>query len=64
MEDYAKMYFKLFNDITEVIQTLQNIQQEAEEMFLSLEPKIKAEQSSCTYIDMGMPISRKKDIVR
>jgi len=35
MEDYAKMYFKLFNDITNVIRELQNIQKEAEEMFLS-----------------------------
>ncbi len=35
MEDYKKMYYELFNKITDVIETLKKIQQEAEEIYLS-----------------------------
>ena len=31
MEDYKKMYFELFNKITDTIESLKKIQQEAEE---------------------------------
>ncbi len=30
MEDYKKMYYELFNKITDVIENLKKIQQEAE----------------------------------
>ena len=35
MEDYKKMYYELFNKITDVIENLKKIQQEAEEVYLS-----------------------------
>ncbi len=35
MEDYKTMYYELFNKITDVIDTLTKIQQEAEETFIS-----------------------------
>ncbi len=35
MEDYKKMYYELFNKITDVIETLTKIQQETEETFIS-----------------------------
>ena len=35
MEDYKKMYYELFNKITDTIETLKKIQQEAEEAFIS-----------------------------
>ena len=35
MEDYKKMYYELFNKITDVIENLKKIQQEAEEIYLS-----------------------------
>ncbi len=35
MEDYKKMYYELFNKITDVIENLKRIQQEAEEIYLS-----------------------------
>ena len=35
MEDYKEMYYKLFNKISDVIEQLQDIQAEAEEMFVN-----------------------------
>ena len=35
MEDYKKMYYELFNKITDVIENLKKIQEEAEEIYLS-----------------------------
>ncbi len=35
MEDYKKMYYELFNKITDAIENLKKIQQEAEEIYLS-----------------------------
>ena len=35
MEDYKKMYFELFNKITDTIETLKKIQQESEETFIT-----------------------------
>lgn len=35
MEDYKSMYYKLFNQITDVIEKLKDIQSEAEEMYIS-----------------------------
>ena len=34
MENYREMYAKLFNKITDVIKELQDIQKEAEEMYI------------------------------
>lgn len=42
MPDYAKMYHKLFNAMTDAIVVLQRAQQEVEEMYLSAkEPEIR-----------------------
>ena len=35
MENYSKMYYYLFNRITDLIEQMKVIQQEAEEMYLS-----------------------------
>lgn len=35
MSDYKQMYYKLFNRITEIIEELKEIQQQAEEMYIS-----------------------------
>ncbi len=35
MEDYKKLYFELFNKITDTIENLKKIQQEAEEKFIA-----------------------------
>jgi hypothetical protein len=35
MDCYQKMYYKLFNKVTDVIGELQKVQRETEEMFLS-----------------------------
>ena len=35
MEDYKKLYFELFNKITDTIENLKKIQREAEEIFIS-----------------------------
>jgi hypothetical protein len=35
MPDYKKMYYELFNKITDVIENLKKIQQEAEESYMS-----------------------------
>ena len=35
MEDYKKMYFELFNKITDTIENLKKIQQESEETFIT-----------------------------
>lgn len=40
MADYKKMYFLLFNKITDTITELQDIQQKAEEMCITHEGKI------------------------
>lgn len=34
MKDYKKMYYMLFNEITEIIERLKYIQQKAEEVFI------------------------------
>ncbi len=36
MPDYKKLYFKLFNDITDVINKLKQTQIDAEEMYLRI----------------------------
>lgn len=36
MPDYKKLYHKLFNDITDVIEDLQKAQQDTEEMYLDM----------------------------
>lgn len=36
MPNYEKLYHKLFNEITETIEKLQKIQQDAEEMYLDM----------------------------
>ena len=35
MEDYKKMYYELFNKITDIIENLKKIQREAEETFIT-----------------------------
>ena len=35
MPDYKELYFKLFNDITDVIEKLKEIQKQAEEIYIS-----------------------------
>jgi hypothetical protein len=35
MQDYKKMYYMLFNEITDIIAKLQEIQRKAEEMFVN-----------------------------
>lgn len=34
MPDYKKMYFELFNEISDVIESLQKIQKKAEEIYV------------------------------
>ncbi len=34
MEDYKKMYYRLFSRVSDIIEELQNAQRETEEMFL------------------------------
>lgn len=42
MADYKKMYYLLFNKITDTISELQEVQQQEEEMYVSAdEPVIK-----------------------
>ncbi len=36
MPDYEKLYHKLFNEITETIDKLQKVQEDAEEMYLDM----------------------------
>ncbi len=36
MPDFEKLYFKLFNEITDTIEKLQQAQQDAEEMYLDM----------------------------
>ncbi|MBQ2614449.1 MAG: hypothetical protein IJB80_03860 [Clostridia bacterium] len=44
MPDYQKLYHKLFNDITDIIEDLKKSQQEAEEIYiLSCEEEEKKE---------------------
>lgn len=35
MADYEKMYYKLFNKITDIIKELEDVQKETEEMYIS-----------------------------
>ena len=35
MDDYKKMYYELFNKITDTIENLKQIQREAEETFIT-----------------------------
>ena len=37
MEDYKKMYFELFNEITDIIEKLKEIQIKAEERYVEAE---------------------------
>ena len=37
MADYKKMYFKLFNEITDVIERLQKVQLECEKIYIETE---------------------------
>ncbi len=43
MKDYKKMYYELFNKMTDVIELLKNIQLEAEEKFISAEDSESAD---------------------
>ncbi len=36
MPDYKKLYFKLFNEITDTIEKLKKAQEDAEEMYLDI----------------------------
>ena len=36
MPDYKKLYHKLFNEITDTIENLKKIQEDAEEMYLDM----------------------------
>ena len=36
MPDYEKLYYKLFNEITETIDKLKKVQEDAEEMYLDM----------------------------
>lgn len=36
MPDFEKLYYKLFNDITDAIETLQKAQTDAEEIYLDM----------------------------
>ncbi len=38
MNDYAELYYKLFNKITDVIHELQLVQQQVEDAYISLQP--------------------------
>ena len=42
MEDYKKLYYELFNKITDIIEELEKIQQDAEERFISANDDISA----------------------
>ena len=42
MEDYKKLYYELFNKITDIIEELKKIQQDAEERFISANDDISA----------------------
>ena len=37
MEDYKKLYYELFNKITDIIEELKKIQQDTEERYISAE---------------------------
>ena len=37
MEDYKKLYYELFNKITDIIEELEKIQQDTEERYISAE---------------------------
>lgn len=41
MADYKKMYYILFNKITDIIKDLQEVQQLTEEIYIEQEEKIK-----------------------
>lgn len=36
MPDFEKLYFRLFNEITDTIEKLQQVQQKTEEMYLDM----------------------------
>jgi hypothetical protein len=42
MNDYKKMYYTLFNKLTDIIYQLQMVQRQAEEMCPSQEPEAEA----------------------
>ena len=42
MTDYQKMYYDLFNKITDTIENLKKIQQEAEETFITSNENLSA----------------------
>ena len=55
MPDYKKMYHRLFNVQTDVIETLQQAHRETEEMYISApEPEVRV-------IEPGKPDETKKD---
>jgi len=39
MSEYKEMYYKLFNEVTKVIEQLQEIQKKTEEMYMVAEEK-------------------------
>ena len=42
MEDYKKLYYELFNKLTDAIENLKTIQMEAEEAFISANEDLSA----------------------
>lgn len=38
MPNYKKMYFKLFNEISDIVERLRQVQEETEEMYISEKP--------------------------
>ena len=46
MPDYKSMYFKLFNKITDTIESLKEAQQEAEEQYLAAEENAEKEEET------------------
>ena len=42
MENYQKMYYELFNKVTDIIESLKKIQQESEETFITSNDAVTA----------------------
>ncbi len=45
MQDYKELYYKLFNKITDIIEELQEIQCQAEEIYINAEQDEKNEKT-------------------
>ena len=46
MADYKHMYLKLFNEVTDIIEKLQNIQQQCEEIFIQTDTEQQPEEKT------------------